>query len=174
VVLVVGGSQGSLAINERVAEWIRSGGTASLTILWATGKTTYHRFRELDRPPAVQVFEFLDPIADAYAVADLVISRAGMTTIAEICAWGLASILIPLPTAAADHQTKNAAALAEAGAAVWLPQDRLTAGHLGDTVTGVLGEAGLAPTLRANALRRGKPSALSDITSRLERLLPGV
>ena len=55
-------------------------------------------------------------MADGYAVADLVVSRAGMITVAELCAWGLPSILVPLPTAAADHQTHNARVLAEAGA----------------------------------------------------------
>ena len=54
-------------------------------------------------------------MADGYAVADLVVSRAGMITVAELCAWGLPSILVPLPTAAADHQTHNARVLAEAG-----------------------------------------------------------
>ena len=70
----------------------------------------------------MQVFEFLDPIADAYAVADLAVARAGMMTIAEICAWGIPSILIPLPTAAADHQTRNAKAMEAAGAAIHLTQ----------------------------------------------------
>ena len=69
--------------------------------------------------------DFLDPMADGYAVADLVVSRAGMITVAELCAWGLPSILIPLPTAAADHQTHNARVLAEAGASVMLPQAEL-------------------------------------------------
>ena len=55
-------------------------------------------------------------MADGYAVADLVVSRAGMITVAELCAWGLPSVLVPLPTAAADHQTHNARVLAEAGA----------------------------------------------------------
>ena len=57
-------------------------------------------------------------MADGYAVADLVVSRAGMITVAELCAWGLASVLVPLPTAAADHQTHNGRVLAEAGAVV--------------------------------------------------------
>ena len=67
-------------------------------------------------------------MADGYAVADLVVSRAGMITVAELCAWGLPSVLVPLPTAAADHQTHNARVLAEAGAAVLLPQARAHAG----------------------------------------------
>ena len=68
---------------------------------------------------------------DGYAVADLVVSRAGMITVAELCAWGLPSILIPLPTAAADHQTHNARVLAEAGASLLLRQAELTPTLLG-------------------------------------------
>ena len=82
--------------------------------------------RQRHRPPAVQVIDFLDPMADGYAVADVVVSRAGMITVAELCAWGLPSVLVPLPTAAADHQTHNARVLAEAGASALLRQADLT------------------------------------------------
>ena len=92
-------------------------GPADADLLWVTGRGTYEEFARYHRPPAVQVIDFLDPMADGYAVADLVVSRAGMITVAELCAWGLPSILVPLPTAAADHQTHNARVLAEAGAA---------------------------------------------------------
>ena len=99
VLLVTGGSQGALAINEVVAGWLDGGGAAGAAPYCGppaeaptTDSRSYHR------PPAVQVFDFLDPIADAYAVADLVVARAGMMTGAELCAWGLPSVLIPLPT----------------------------------------------------------------------------
>src|ERR1041384_2492619 len=112
VVLVTGGSQGALAVNRAVAEWLNAGhpgaGGIDAQIIWTTGRPTYEQFKAYHRPPAVQVFEFLDPMSYAYAVADLAISRAGMMTLAELCAWGIPSILIPLPTAAADHQTPNA------------------------------------------------------------------
>ena len=82
--------------------------------------------------PTCRSFDFLDPMADAYAVADLVVSRAGMMTCAELCAWGLPSILVPLPTAAADHQTANARALEASGASEVLLQAELTPASLGD------------------------------------------
>ena len=75
----------------------------------------------------MHVIDFLDPMADGYAVADLVVSRAGMITVAELCAWGLPNILVPLPTAAADHQTYNARVLAAVGRVpACLPQAELT------------------------------------------------
>ena len=85
---------------------------------------------------------FLDPMADAWAVADLCVARAGMMTLAELCAWGIPSVLVPLPTAAADHQRHNAEAMAAAGASVMLPQAGLTAQHLGETLTALLDDAG--------------------------------
>jgi UDP-N-acetylglucosamine--N-acetylmuramyl-(pentapeptide) pyrophosphoryl-undecaprenol N-acetylglucosamine transferase len=170
-VLVFGGSQGSLAINRLVADWLAAGGASHLTLLWATGRATAQQFRRWHAPPAVQVVEFLDPIANAYAVADLVVSRAGMMTIAELCAWGLPSVLIPLPSAAADHQTKNAAAMAGAGAAVMLVEGGLTAAVLGSTIEGLLADRGRLGALAAAARARGRPRALADIVGRLEGLI---
>ena len=114
VVLVTGGSQGALAINSAVAAWLDAGGRQMPRLIWMTGRGTYDQFARYHRPPEVHVLDFLDPMADAYAVADLVVSRAGMITVAELCAWGLPNILVPLPTAAADHQSHNARVLAAA------------------------------------------------------------
>ena len=96
MLLVTGGSQGALAINRAVAGWLEAGGPTGACVIWVTGRGTYEEFRRFHQPPRVQVIDYLDPMADGYAVADLVISRAGMMTVAELCAWGLASVLIPL------------------------------------------------------------------------------
>ena len=126
VVLVTGGSQGALAINRAVAGWLDAGAADDAALIWVTGRGTHEEFARYHAPPAVQVIDFLDPMADAYAVADLVVSRAGMITVAELCAWGLPSMLVPLPTAAADHQTHNARVLADSGASLLLPQSDLS------------------------------------------------
>ena len=152
VVLVTGGSQGALAINRAVAGWLDAGGPAGADLIWVTGRGTYDEFARYHRPPAVQVIDFLDPMADGYAVADLVVSRAGMITVAELCAWGLPSVLVPLPTAAADHQTHNARVLAEAGASDTVPQIEA------DTGPAVRNRAGAARR-RAAAQRDGGPRA---------------
>lgn len=172
VLLVTGGSQGAVALNEAVAGWLAAGGGGGMTVIWGTGKGSYGRFAPLHRPPDVQVVDFLDPIADAFAVADVVVGRAGMMTCAELCAWGLPSILVPLPTAAADHQTANARALEAAGAAVVLPQAGLTPGALGEAVGSLLGDESRRAAMAAAALRRGRPTASADIVSHLLTLLP--
>ena len=171
VVLVTGGSQGALAINRAVAGWLDGGGPGGATLIWVTGRGTYDEFARYHSPPQVHVVDFLDPMADGYAVADLVVSRAGMITVAELCAWGLPSILIPLPTAAADHQTHNARVLAEAGASALLPQSELTPDRLSWEVGRLLSEDGTRMTMANLARARGKPTAAAEIVSNLLTLL---
>jgi len=92
-------------------------------------------------------------------------------TCAELCAWGLPSILIPLPTAAADHQTGNARALEASGATLVLPQNDLTPESLGKAVSGLIGSPGRRTAMAAAARARGRPTAASDIVSHLLTLL---
>ncbi|MGE0353273.1 MAG: undecaprenyldiphospho-muramoylpentapeptide beta-N-acetylglucosaminyltransferase [Gemmatimonadales bacterium] len=172
VLLIMGGSQGALAVNRVVAEWLGAGGGSGLQVIWAAGPRSYDEFRRFHAPPDVQVVEFLDPIADAYAVADLVVARAGALTIAELCAWGLPSILIPLPSAAADHQTFNARAMADSGAARLLPQAELTPDQLGREVTALLSDDVRRNAMANRAGQRGRPDAAAQIVSRLLTLLP--
>jgi len=94
-----------------------------------------------------------------------------MLTVAELCAWGLPSILIPLPTAAADHQTHNARVLAESGASVLLTQEELTPGRLADAVAGVLSDDSLRSSMAEQARARGRPEAGSEIVSNLLTLI---
>lgn len=164
--VVSGGSQGALAINRAVAEWVRRGGSAGLNLIWVTGKRTWGDFASLHSPPACHVVDFLDPMADGWAVADLVVSRAGMLSVAELCAWGVPSILVPLPTAAADHQSKNAEAMAAAGAAVMLRQADLDAASLGHLVGELLADGLRRERMAAAARQRGRPGAAAEIVSR--------
>lgn len=167
VLLVTGGSQGALAINETVATWIESGGAEAISLIWATGWGTYQRFARHDDPPQIQVFGFIDPVADAYAAADLVVGRAGMMTGAELCAWGLPSILVPLPTAAGDHQRHNAEALVAAGASEMILQRDLTPERFGAAVASVLGDPERLAAMAQAAKARGRPDAADEIVSRL-------
>jgi len=170
-VFLFGGSQGARALNEALAAAIASGRLAGVNVLWGTGTAQYERYASLARPGSVCVRGFFDPIAPAYAAADLVVSRAGAMTIAELCAWGKASVLIPLPTAAADHQTFNARALAAAGAAVMLPEGALSASSLADAITEVVGDRGRLASLADAALSRGHPDAAREIMSKILTLV---
>lgn len=172
VVLVTGGSQGALAINRAVAGWLEARERRpDATLIWVTGRGSHEEFARYHCPPDVHVIDFLDPMADGYAVADLVVSRAGMITVAELCAWGIPSILIPLPTAAADHQTHNARVLESAGASRLLPQSELTPKNLAAAVAGLLQDTEGRKQMSERALSRGRPRAARDIVSNLLTLI---
>ncbi len=170
VLVVTGGSQGSLAVNRAVAEWLASGAAEEVQVLWATGQQTHAEFARWHGLPGVQVVPFLDPMADAWAIATHCVARAGMMTIAELCAWGIPSILIPLPTAAADHQSHNARAMAAAGAAIHLPQGDLTPEHFAATVDRLLHGPDSA-TMAAAARARGRPDAATALAHRVMALV---
>lgn len=171
VVLVTGGSQGALAINRAVAGWLDAEGPGDAALIWVTGRATFDQFARYHKPPGVQVLDFLDPMADGYAVADLVVSRAGMITVAELCAWGLPSVLVPLPTAAADHQSHNAQVLAASGSSLLLPQTELTPGRLRDVITALLSDPARRKQMGERALARGRPDAAREIVSKLLTLI---
>ena len=166
VVLVFGGSQGSAALNTAIDAWVARGLPADVQLIWATGKSHFdkHAARESDR---VRVRPYLAPIADAYAAADLAITRAGAMTTAELAAWRIPPILVPLPTSAADHQTVNAKALAAVGAACWLRQAELTVERLDGLVRELVTTPGSLASIAAAQLERARPKAADDIARRI-------
>ena len=166
-VFVVGGSQGARAINEAVAAAIGRDLFDGVTVLWSTGGVGWERYRMLHAPPKRIVRAFWDPVGDAYAAADLVVARAGAMTTAELCAWSLPAIYIPLPTAAADHQRRNAQALADAGAAVLLPQSGLDGEGLDRAVQRLVRDRSQLEAMGVAASARGHPKAAEDIARNL-------
>lgn len=170
VVLAFGGSQGSAALNALVDGWVAHGLPNGVGVIWGTGRDHVSR-HAAHASGHVIVRPYLSPVTDAYAVADLAIARAGAMTTAELCAWGIPMFLIPLPTAAADHQTANARALEQAGAARWIPQREATPAHLATVVAEVMRDQALRDTWAAAALARGRPDASARIAARLVALL---
>ncbi|MFL5578978.1 MAG: UDP-N-acetylglucosamine--N-acetylmuramyl-(pentapeptide) pyrophosphoryl-undecaprenol N-acetylglucosamine transferase [Gemmatimonadaceae bacterium] len=166
VLLVFGGSQGAQAINRAVAEWVRGGVGEGLYVIWGTGKNNYEEFRDLEGP-GVRVLPYLSPISDAYAASDLALVRAGAITSAELAAWEIPALFVPLPTAAQDHQTKNAEALAAAGAAVHLRQSELTAASLAAAVRALAGDRARLSAMRERLAARARPDAAQRIAERI-------
>jgi UDP-N-acetylglucosamine--N-acetylmuramyl-(pentapeptide) pyrophosphoryl-undecaprenol N-acetylglucosamine transferase len=167
VLLVIGGSQGAGAINRAVADAIDRGALANVTVLWGTGKTQWNDLGSYHRPPKRIVRAFWDPLAEAYAAADLVVARAGAMTTAELCAWGLPTVYIPLPHAAADHQTRNAKALVEAGAAVRMVEGTMTSDGMVAEVRRLLDHRDRMAEMADAALSRARPHASEDIAKRI-------
>lgn len=168
--LITGGGQGSLALNRIVAAWLERGGAREVQVLWATGHKSHAEFSRLHDPPRVQVSSFLDPIAPAYAAADIAVTRSGMMTISELCAWGIPALLVPLPTAAADHQTRNAEVMARAGAGIHVAQSDLTVERLDREVAGLVRDPARRAAVAGAALRRARPGATAEIVALLEAL----
>jgi UDP-N-acetylglucosamine--N-acetylmuramyl-(pentapeptide) pyrophosphoryl-undecaprenol N-acetylglucosamine transferase len=182
VVLVVGGSQGSRAVNEALLAELRAvAGSrlppppAGLQLLWATGPTHHEsiaaRLRELAVDEWVKVVPYIEDMPSALASADLAVSRAGAMALAELCAWGIPSVLIPLPTAAANHQHYNAVALSTAGAAVLVPELQLVQGRLWAEIVALVEDSDLRAALAEHARERGHPDAAAEIVEALYRLL---
>src|SRR6266403_2207134 len=122
-------------------------------------------------PARVKFRAYISPMSEAYRAADFALSRAGAMATAELCAWGIPVIVVPLPTAAADHQTANAKALAAAGAAEMIRQSDLNTESLSRTVESMLSDPAKLSTMRAKALERARPTAAADIAQHILRLV---
>jgi UDP-N-acetylglucosamine--N-acetylmuramyl-(pentapeptide) pyrophosphoryl-undecaprenol N-acetylglucosamine transferase len=183
VVLVVGGSQGARALNDALLRALHDVATGTLPapatnvqILWATGPAHVAGISgEIDALGLgawVKPVGYITAMNEALAAADIAISRAGAMATAELLAWGIPMLLVPLPTAAADHQTHNAAALAHAGAAVHLPQRTLAPAQLWTELRTLLDDAERRATMARAARARAHPDAAREIAEKLLLLLP--
>ena len=178
VLLVMGGSQGSAALNALLTEVVaegRIGGAAN--VLWATGPSHFDGVRAqlsgVDTT-GVRILPYIDDMASAMAGADLAVSRAGAMTTSELLAWGVPALLVPLPTAAEDHQTRNAVALEEAGVAVHLPEKGLSGEALWSRVSELLKDPDLLAGMRVRALERARPHGARDLALAVSELLPAL
>lgn len=164
--LVVGGSLGAHALNEVIPQAlaklppehrpqvVHQSGVKHLKVL----KSNYEK-----AGVAVDARAFIDDMASIYAWADFVICRSGALTVAEVSAVGLGALMVPFPFAVDDHQTTNAAYLAEAGAAILVQQKELSVGKLAEILRELSREQCLDMAKRARAL--GKPEATADVAA---------
>jgi UDP-N-acetylglucosamine--N-acetylmuramyl-(pentapeptide) pyrophosphoryl-undecaprenol N-acetylglucosamine transferase len=121
VILIIGGSLGARVVNEAIRDGLDKIGQAGIQLIWQTGKQFYEEAKkntESKNGMGIYAFDFISRMDLAYAAADIVISRAGASSISEICNIGLPGILVPSPNVAEDHQTKNAMALVNKNAAI--------------------------------------------------------
>jgi len=161
-VVVFGGSQGALHVNRSVVDAIRRLALADLQLLLLTGPAHVGSVRAAipsDVPTIVRVVGFLERMTLAYAVADLVIARAGATTVAEVAACGLPSLLIPYPYATGRHQEANARALQRAGASTMLLDDELDGRVLADRIGRLLSDGDRLLEMGARARAWSRPDA---------------
>ncbi|HEY1070233.1 MAG TPA: undecaprenyldiphospho-muramoylpentapeptide beta-N-acetylglucosaminyltransferase [Thermomonas sp.] len=171
--LVLGGSQGARALNEAVPQAVAALGMP-VEILHQAGERMLDAARQAyaDAGVAARVEPFIADMAAAYAWADLVVCRAGALTLAELCAVGVGSVLVPFPQAVDDHQTRNAEFLVERGAAVLLPQSNQLAARLRDVLAPLSADADqrLAMARAARALAR--PDAAQRVAEAVLAAIP--
>ncbi|SNR75139.1 UDP-N-acetylglucosamine-N-acetylmuramylpentapeptide N-acetylglucosamine transferase [Humidesulfovibrio mexicanus] len=171
--LVLGGSQGAKPLNDAVLEALPLLQAAGVNLLHQTGAADEARIREAYAKAGADpscAHGFIEGMAQAYAWADLVLCRAGASTIFELAATGAPSILVPFPQAAHDHQRVNAEHLADLGAAVLLDQKKLSARTLADMAAGLLDDAARLASMGRAARTFARPDAASRIVDGLEEL----
>ena len=165
--LIFGGSAGAVTLNRAVtAALIRIAARRALpAVLHQTGSRTFHDVKEAYARAAIpaDVREFIDDMAGAYSRASLAVCRAGATTVAELCATGTPAILVPYPYAAGDHQTANARALMDAGAALLVRDDEQTAAHLEEILDRLLGDPETLDSMAARAASLRRPGATERV-----------
>jgi len=167
--VVIGGSLGARAVNnliEKQLDWLVSN---NVQVIWQTGKLYYDEFKKYDDIEGVQTRAFLNRMDLTYAAADILISRAGASSISELCIVGKPVIFIPSPNVAEDHQTKNALAVVDKNAALLLKQSEL---EIFQKMFGeLLNDEKLQQTLSKNIKNQALPNATEDIVKEIEKLM---
>jgi UDP-N-acetylglucosamine--N-acetylmuramyl-(pentapeptide) pyrophosphoryl-undecaprenol N-acetylglucosamine transferase len=175
-ILVVGGSQGARAVSDLMtaAAAALASARVDFSLVHQTGGADLariqDRYRELGLAERVVVKAFIEDMATAYAEADLVVARAGALTLAELAIAGRPAIFIPLPTAADDHQRKNAAQFASAGAAVVLDQGTASAEDLASAIAGLAKDSAKRASMGSAMRGLARPQAAQAIVDRLQAL----
>jgi len=165
--LVFGGSQGARALNQIVpqAAALLMRRFADLQIVHQTGEREQKQVERLyaELGLSASVLPFIDDMASAYRLADLVVCRAGATTLAELSLSRMPAVLIPFPYAADNHQEVNAGALVEAGAAIMIRQSELTAESLADRLSSILDDPERLARMAKASAAAGRPTAAREI-----------
>lgn len=171
--LILGGSLGARTINESVIAGIDALIQSRIQVIWQTGKSYFQSVKEQVADKDLQwirISDFVTQMDQAYASADVVISRAGALSISELCLAGLPSILIPSPNVVDDHQTKNAMALVEKEAAILIRDEQAKEKLIAQALELLDDETRRAQLSRSIATL-GRPNAAVHIAEEIERLI---
>ena len=171
--LIIGGSLGARTINEAIKAALPQLAKSDLHVVWQTGKVYYEKCKEAwvaaGSPKNIECLDFLSDMPDRYANADLVISRAGASSISELCLLGKPAILVPSPNVAEDHQTHNALALVNKNAAV-LVRDADAAEQLVPTALELINDKNRLEQLHTNVLKLAQTDSAKRIAEEVIKL----
>ncbi len=167
--VIIGGSLGARAVNNLIEKHINWLFSNNIQVIWQTGKLYYDEFKKYDKLEGVQTFAFLNRMDLTYAAADILISRAGASSISELCILGKPVIFIPSPNVTEDHQTKNALAVVNNNAALLLKESELQ--MFQTMLSELVKDEKLQETLSNNIKKLALPNATKDIVKEIEKLL---
>lgn len=171
--LIIGGSLGARTINEAVKAALPELAKSDIQVVWQTGKVYYESckaaWKAAGQPANIECLDFLSDMPERYAQADLVISRAGASSISEICLLGKPAILVPSPNVAEDHQTHNAMALVNRDAAV-LVRDAEAAEKLIPTALTLIEDKAKLEVLHTNVLKLAQADSATRIAKKVMAL----
>lgn len=166
--LVLGGSLGAASLNNVLGNKLNELTKAGLQIIWQTGEIYFDVYKKFNSEH-VKVLSFIEDMSDAYSAADLVVARAGATTIAEVSTLGLPVIFVPSKNVAANHQLMNAKSLINEDAAVLIRDDDLQE-KLVDTVIGLIKNTYRLEELSKNIKKLSRPNAAKEIAEEVIKL----
>ncbi len=169
VLLVLGGSLGARRINQLVASQRTFFAANGLQIIWQCGKLYFDDYQTFASDD-VRVMPFIEKMDLAYAAADIVISRAGASSVSELCLVGKPVIFIPSPNVAEDHQAKNARAITDAGGAIMLRESELDT-QFTVTFSALIADQDKMNQLRINITKLAMPDATRRIADEVEKLI---
>jgi len=161
--LILGGSLGAKSINTAVSENMKELETNGIQIIWQTGKNYFEQYQSLSSEK-VKVYEFIEDMNAAYSACDLLLARAGATTISEALVLGIPTILVPSPNVAENHQYYNAKSIADKDAALLLEDNELNK-KMVETVNEIINSEEILFKFKKNASALAKPDA-SEIIAR--------
>jgi len=167
--LVVGGSLGARALNNLIEEHINWLVENKVQVIWQTGKLYFDEFKKYDALEGVQTHAFLNRMDLTYAAADFIISRAGASSISELCIVGKPVVFIPSPNVAEDHQTKNALSVVTKNAALLLKESELN--MFKNMFLELKNDEELQQKLSKNIKALALPNATKDIVLEIEKLI---
>jgi UDP-N-acetylglucosamine--N-acetylmuramyl-(pentapeptide) pyrophosphoryl-undecaprenol N-acetylglucosamine transferase len=168
--LVLGGSLGSRRINQLIAKELDFFASKDIQVIWQCGKFYIEEYQHFNEKANVQVLAFIDKMDLVYAAADFVISRAGASSVSELCIVGKPVIFIPSPNVAEDHQTKNAKAIADKNGAILLKESELDS-MFETTFSELVSNENKQKELSQNIKKLAKPNATKDIVEQIIKLI---
>jgi len=168
--LVLGGSLGARRVNQLIEDKLEFFQTQNVEVIWQCGKLYYDEYKKYNSQESVQVYAFLNEMDKAYCAADIIISRAGASSVSELCIVGKPVIFIPSPNVAEDHQTKNANAIVGEGGAILIKETDLEV-DFENKFSQLVNSKEKQEVLSTNIKQLALVNATKDIVDEVDKLL---